>query len=84
MVQKPMGLEKPEREWARAAVQVFLRDEHELELGELAADLVVDFFAEQLGPIFYNRGLYDAEIAVRKRTDDIAEAVLSLERPLKR
>lgn len=78
------GLDMQDREWARAAVQRFFAEEHDLDLGGLAADLIVDFFAEELGPLFYNRGLYDAELAVRQRTDELAEAVLSLEKPLKR
>lgn len=82
MSSKPIDLSREERAAAQGAIQRYFRDEHSLELGNLGADLVIDFFAEKLGPVFYNQGLYDAEAAIRMRAEELGESILSLERPV--
>lgn len=58
----------------------YFRDEFEVELRDLPAEMLVDFLAREIGPFFYNRALYDAQAVVKKKADDIAEAVAGLER----
>lgn len=74
---------KEEREEITAALQDYLKDELELEAGGLAASLLVDFITERLGGYYYNRGLYDAQALLSKRADELAEAILELEKPTK-
>jgi len=61
-------------------LQAWFRDEYEMELGGLDAEMLIDFLARELGPAFYNRALYDAQAVLTRRLDDIGEAILSLER----
>ncbi|ANM11399.1 MULTISPECIES: DUF2164 domain-containing protein [unclassified Rhizobium] len=49
-------------------------------IGALPAEFLLDFFAEEIGPYFYNRGLRDAQAALLKRIEDLAEDIHLLER----
>lgn len=63
-----------------AEIQAYFRDELDQAIGELPAQLLLDFFAEKMGARFYNQGLYDAQAVVTAKAEDIAEAILALER----
>jgi uncharacterized protein (DUF2164 family) len=41
----------------------------------------LDFFAEEIGPYFYNRGLYDAQAILQSRLENIGEAIYEIEKP---
>ena len=58
----------------------YFRDELDLDLRDLPAELLIDFLAREIGPFFYNRALYDAQAVVAKKAEDIAEAIAGLER----
>ena len=62
------------------ALRRYFRDELDHELGQLPAEMLLDFLGEQIGPHFYNRGLYDAHALIAKKIDDLQDEVLSLER----
>jgi uncharacterized protein (DUF2164 family) len=61
-------------------LQGYFRDELDQSLGELPAQLLLDFIADKIGPAFYNRALYDAQAVVSAKADDMSEAILGLER----
>jgi len=42
--------------------------------------MLLDFLSREIGPFFYNRGLYDAQAVLVKKADEIGEAILGLER----
>lgn len=58
----------------------YFRDEFDVDLRDLPAEMLVDFLAREIGPFFYNRALYDAQAVVAKKAEDIAEAIAGLER----
>ncbi|MBB3133387.1 uncharacterized protein (DUF2164 family) [Rhizobium pisi] len=49
-------------------------------IGALPAEFLLDFFAEEVGPYFYNRGLRDAHAALLRRLEDVGEDIHLLER----
>ena len=51
--------------------------------GAALAVFLVDFITERLGPHFYNQGLYDAQAILAKKTDEIGEAILGADKPVK-
>jgi uncharacterized protein (DUF2164 family) len=57
--------------------------EHELdqELGQFDADFLLDFFSKELGAVYYNRGLYDAQSLMSTKIELIAEQIVELELP---
>lgn len=64
-------LTKEEREYAGHRLQAYFADERDQEIGELAAHRLYDFIAKELGPLFYNRGLYTAGLIVRRAADGL-------------
>jgi uncharacterized protein (DUF2164 family) len=58
----------------------YFRDEFDVDLRDLPAEMLVDFLAREIGPFFYNRALYYAQAVVRTKADDISEAIAGLER----
>ena len=65
-------LEKEQIDDAVASVREFMEEEFDLELGELKARHMIDFFMQELGPLAYNRGVRDAEDFMRLRVEDLA------------
>ena len=61
-----------------------LKDELDVEVGLFEAQDLLAFLAENLGPYFYNQGLYDAQAAVKGRLDSVVEAIEAIEKPVKR
>ena len=61
-------------------IQAYFDEELEQEIGQFDAEFLLDFFAGQIGPYFYNRGLYDAQTILGARMEDISEAILQLEK----
>lgn len=79
---KPIRFTKEETAALTAELQAYFRDELEQDLGDLPAAMLIDFLGEKLGGYFYNRGLYDAQALVAARTEDLADAIFGLERPV--
>ncbi|GAA0771213.1 DUF2164 family protein [Brevundimonas olei] len=76
----PPLLTKDEMQEAAARLQTYLRDEMEVEVGRLPAEMLVEFIGQDIGRLFYNRGLRDAETVVRQKVEDVADALYGLER----
>ncbi len=72
---------KEEKDLIVRKVQLYFREELEQEIGGFDAQFLLDFFAEEIGGYFYNRGLYDAQAILEKRLDAIGEAIYELEKP---
>ena len=70
-----------ERELICSKIQRYLQQELEQEVGQFEAGFLLDFFTQQIGPYFYNRGLYDAQAIVQSQLDNIDEAIYSIEKP---
>lgn len=41
------------------------------EIGVIAAESILNFFLQQVGPTLYNQGVSDAKLALEKRMDDL-------------
>ncbi|MAE34830.1 MAG: hypothetical protein CMH97_06195 [Oceanospirillaceae bacterium] len=63
-------------------VKMYFREELDQELGGFQAEFLIDFFAEEMGGFFYNRGLYDAETMMTEKLRDISDELLMLEKPV--
>jgi uncharacterized protein (DUF2164 family) len=61
-------------------VQQYFDDEFDLELGDLRAEFLLDFFADLIGPAYYNEGLDDARAVAANRADTLQEELLGLRR----
>ena len=79
----PIELPKDARDSAARMLSKYLKDELDLEVKGFDAIFLTDFITERLGPLFYNQGLYDAQAILSKKTDEIGEAILAIEKGVK-
>ncbi len=82
MTKKPPAsvLTREEMQDAASRLRTYLRDEMDVEVGQLPAEMLVEFIERDIGRLFYNRGLRDAETVVRQKVEDVADALYGLER----
>jgi len=62
-------------------IQLYFQEELEQEIGQFDAEFLLDFFAEEIGSFFYNRGVYDAQAVLEDRLQNITEALYEIEKP---
>lgn len=65
------GLDRDARTEAVRRIRAYFERERGEELGELAAGFILDFVAEELGPLFYNAGLEDAQALLARHVDSL-------------
>ncbi|MCJ8315360.1 MAG: DUF2164 domain-containing protein [Pseudomonadales bacterium] len=71
-----------EKEQLVDKLQRYFSKELDQELGQFDADFLLDFFSDEMGAYFYNRGLYDAQAILTERLDSISEAIYEIEKPI--
>lgn len=54
-------------------IQQYFWEEKQEKLGDLAASLLLDFFARNLADVFYNKGVEDAYAFYSNKLDDVFE-----------
>lgn len=62
-------------------IQRYFEDELQQEIGQFDAEFLLDFFAREIGPQFYNQGLQDAQAVLSARIDDLQDAISEIEKP---
>ena len=67
----PLELTPQERDQAIHSLKRFFSEAMDEELSELRARLLLEYIAQELLPIGYNRGVQDAEEFFRKRLEDL-------------
>jgi uncharacterized protein (DUF2164 family) len=73
---------KDEKELLAQKIQLYFNQELNQQIGQFDAEFLLDFFTEEIGAFYYNRGLMDAQVAVQSRIDTIADAICELEKPV--
>ena len=72
------------REEKRALV-LKVRDYFDAELdcpiGDIGAELLIDFLQENIGAFYYNKGLRDAQAVLRQQLDSFDDTIYALEKP---
>ena len=77
---KPIEFSKEERAAITAKLRDYFARELDQELGQLPAEMLLDFIGKEIGAAFYNRGVHDAQQLVQQKAEDIVEALYGLER----
>lgn len=65
-------------------VKQYFLTEREEEIGDLAAEFLVDYMLEQLGPVIYNQAIEDAGTVINERMVSMEEEVHALKVMVKR
>lgn len=73
---------KEEKEMMVRKVQLYFKEELDQDIGSFDSEFLIDFFAEEMGAFFYNRGLYDAEKAISEKVAEISDHLVQLEKPV--
>lgn len=71
---------KAEKDILVKKIQLYFHEELEQKIGAFDAEFLLDFFSQETGAYYYNRGLYDAQTLLEKRVDDLRDAILELEK----
>ena len=72
---------KEEKELIIQKIKLYFNDELDQDIGQFDAEFLLDFFSEEVGPYFYNRGLYDAKAVLTAKIESIDEALYEIEKP---
>jgi len=67
-----MKLEKDTEQYLLASIKRFFGEELEMEIGDLKAALVLDFFVGEMGPSIYNQAIADAQAFFTEKVSDLA------------
>jgi uncharacterized protein (DUF2164 family) len=70
-----------EKEQIIERVKTYFSEELNQEIGNFDAGFLIDFFSEEVGAYFYNRGLYDAQKLYAEKVEEIGYLVQELEKP---
>lgn len=62
-------------------VKKYFTDELGQDIGAFDAEFLIDFFAGEIGPCFYNRGLLDAQQLFTEKVEELGYLVQELEKP---
>lgn len=71
---------KGEKEVIINKIKLYFSEELNQEIGQFDAQFLLDFFAEEIGAYFYNRGLYDAQSILEQRLGEITDTIYDLEK----
>ena len=71
---------KEEKEIITRKIQLYFTEELDQEIGQFDAQFLLDFFSAEIGPYFYNRGLYDSQAILESKMESIADAIYELEK----
>lgn len=71
---------KQEKEIITKKIKLYFSEELNQDIGQFDAQFLLDFFSEEIGSYFYNRGLYDAQAILERRLEEITEAIYDLEK----
>ena len=65
-------------------IKMYLKEELDLDVGNFDAEFLLDFFTEEIGAYFYNKGITDAIDMLDNRMEEVKESIYVLEKPLPR
>lgn len=68
---KKFKLEKEVKEHIVLDIQKYFLDERDEAIGNLSAELLLQFMIEKIGPAIYNQGVRDAHSLVSKNLEDL-------------
>ncbi|MDU0353882.1 DUF2164 domain-containing protein [Paraglaciecola aquimarina] len=60
-------------------LQGYMSSELEVELAQFDAEFLLDFISKEMGSVYYNQGLYDAQTVLSDRMDSLTDAIYQLE-----
>ncbi|MGR5164248.1 DUF2164 domain-containing protein [Vibrio owensii] len=72
-------LERAQKEVLATAIQDYMQDELEVEIGQFDSEFLIDFITEKLAPIYYNKGIEDAKTVIERRMLELTDELYEIE-----
>ena len=72
---------REEKERIVKKVETYFSNELDQEIGNFEAEFLIDFFADEIGAYFYNRGLNDANSLFTEKVEELSYTIQELEKP---
>lgn len=72
-------LERAQKEVLAAAIQEYMQDELEVEIGQFDSEFLFDFITEKLAPFYYNKGIEDAKAVIERRMLEMNDELYEIE-----
>jgi uncharacterized protein (DUF2164 family) len=72
---------KAEKELISSKIQQYFLKNMDQEIGQFEALFLLDFFTQEVGPYFYNRALFDAQLIINEKFEGIADGLYAIEQP---
>ncbi|PCJ32552.1 MAG: hypothetical protein COA90_02610 [Gammaproteobacteria bacterium] len=70
-----------EKDLLVSKIESYFHAELNQEIGQFDAEFLLDFFSQELGAYYYNRGLSDARTVLAAKLDDVDASIYELEKP---
>lgn len=64
-------------------IQIYFDAELSMPIGQLAAENLLDFMSEHLGPLIYNQAVSDSRAVLLQQLERLDDDLYALEQPLK-
>ena len=77
-----MKLQKEQKEQMTERIQEYFELERSETIGSIAAEQLLDFMLQELGPHLYNHAINDARKAVLERMQTLEDELYALEKPV--
>lgn len=71
--EKGFNISRDDKENMKEEIKKFFYEERDEELGDLASEIVLDFFIDKLAKQFYNLGVNDAKNYFQEKVEDVLE-----------
>lgn len=65
-------------------IKQYFSEELSQEIGQFDAGFLLDFFTDEIGPYYYNRGLLDAQVVIEEKVESIKDALYEIEQPTRK
>lgn len=75
-----LTLDAAQEQVAQQTIKRFLEDRFELELGSFEAQEVLDLFAREIAPLYYNKAIFDVQTHLKDRFESIESDLWALEK----
>ncbi|HKL10454.1 MAG TPA: DUF2164 domain-containing protein [Clostridia bacterium] len=71
MTEKRIAIKDDRKKAMISLIKKYFNEEREEDLGDLGAQLILDFFIEKIAPDIYNQGLEDAHLYISEKLEDM-------------
>jgi len=76
-----LSFSRDQKEIIVEKIKAYFGDQLDHEIGGFEAEFLLEFFANEIGPFFYNQGLADAESLFSVNAQELSYQIQELEKP---